>query len=103
MSVLEQSPVEATIDEAHQTNIYEVLQDDSKAINNEEVAEYESSDEESEDKKALDKSLADLDKLVKIFFIPFVAGIIGRRLAGMVYRYFTRPWESVIPVIGVPT
>ena len=91
MSVLEQSPVEATIDEDHQTNIYEVLQDDSKTVNDKEVDGYDSSDEESENKKALDKSIADLDKLVKIFFIPFEAGIIGRRLAGMVYRYFTRP------------
>ncbi|GMM41897.1 hypothetical protein FOG51_03320 [Hanseniaspora uvarum] len=89
MSTLEISPVETNVVDPHQKNIYDILQDNVQESEDVivEESEYEA-DDEADKKKQLDKSIADLNKLVKIFFIPFVAGIIGRKLSGIIYRYF---------------
>ncbi|KAL6931425.1 uncharacterized protein HGUI_02428 [Hanseniaspora guilliermondii] len=90
MSTLDISPVETQAVDPNQGNIYEILQDTTKEDPTQlkEESDDETDDEDAERKKELEKSLADLSKLVKIFFIPLVAGLIGRKLSGIIYRYF---------------
>lgn len=90
MSTLDISPVETQAVDPNQGNIYEILQETTQEdpTHLKEETSDESEDEDAERKKELEKSLADLSKLVKIFFLPFVAGLVGRKLSGIIYRYF---------------